>query len=890
MVANDDRVPAWRRYLRFTRENPARDVEDELAFHLQSTIDELLASGLSLEEARAAARAKFGDLEQISKILHTLTRQRERRMTRSDFFDRLKQDVVFAIRQLRKSPAFTAVAVLTLALGIGANSAIFSVMYTVMLKPLPYANSDRIITIGERSGGGTNAVTFGNYASWGQSQHTLDALAAFWGGGPMTLTGRGDATPIITISTTPSFWHVEFIPPALGRYYNEDEGRVGASPVAVISYALWQSRFSGDRRVIGKSVTLSGTDYTIVGVASPDYILGSPAERIWIPIKVDPARWNDHADHELSVVALVRRGLSIEDARRDLSGIERSLAKQYPNSGFEDVDVQSFARDLVGPVDRTLLYTLMAAVFVVLLIACANVANLLIARAGARRGEIAIRGALGASRGRIVAQLLVESLLLGIAGGVLGLAVAWAGVRFLVTSPAHIARLEFATLNWPVVAFTLALSIGCAIVFGMLPALRAARLDLQQTLRDGGRDAPGVARERLRGLLVVGELCLSQVLLIGAALLIRSALLVAAVPPGFDTKNLLITYIGLPPKSYGAPGALETGFQRVDAAIAAVPGVKSVGRTSLAPVQGGQWWNCNAMRPGSNRHDDGAFVANMRASNPQYFASIGQPILRGRMFNNTDVFGGAPVAIITRNLAHDLYGEKDPIGQLIASCVGGKKGAPLWRTVVGVIGDTKARGATTEPPREMYMPSSQWQNNYSMAYLIRGAVPVTSLVPAIRRAVANVDPQLTLLRTLTMDAAFASQQAVPRYTMWLLSLLGLTGLVLALVGVYGVIAYFVTQRTHEFGVRMALGAPGGSIRWMVVREGVVLGVIGVVAGTVTAFALTRFIASFLFGITAHDPLTYGIVALALAGVAALASYIPARRATRIDPLQALRTT
>jgi predicted permease len=280
----------------------------------------------------------------------------------------------------------------------------------------------------------------------------------------------------------------------------------------------------------------------------------------------------------------------------------------------------------------------------------------------------------------------------------------------------------------------------------------------------------------------------------------------------------------------------------------------------------------------------------MRASNPQYFASIGQPILRGRAFANTDVAGGAPVAIITRNLAHDLYGDRDPIGQLIASCLGGTKEQPLWRTVVGVIGDTKARGRTQDAPREMYMPSTQWQGNSSMAYLIRGSVPVTTLVPAIRRAVASVDPQLALSTTLTMDAAFAKQQAVPRFTMWLLSLLGATGLVLALVGVSGVIGYFVTQRTHEIGVRMALGAPGRSIRWMVVREGLVLGALGVVVGTAAAYALTRFLASFLFGITAHDPLTYGIVALLLACVAALASYIPASRATRIDPLDALRST
>ncbi len=811
-------------------------------------------------------------------------------MELKDQWQVVRQDVVFGLRQLRKSPGFTVAALLTLALGIGANSAIFSVLYSVMLNPLPFANSERMITIGERTGSSTNAVTFGNYATWKAAAHSLQTIAAYWGGGPRTLTGTGDPTPIATLSTTGSYWQAEFIPPVVGQYYNEDAERAGTTPVAVLSYSLWQSRFNGDRAIVGKQITLSGTDFTVVGVAPADYNLGAQPDRIWVPMKVEPARWNDHSDHELTVIALVKPGVPIAQATRELSAIERGLAKQYPNSGFEDVDVRLFADDLVGAVNRTLLFTLLGAVGLVLLIACANVANLLIARAGVRRAEIAIRAALGASRRRIVAQLLVESLLLALAGGVLGLLVAWAGVRFLVTSPASMARLKDATLNGPVVAFTLVLAMACAVVFGLLPALRATRLDLQQTLRDGGREASLSSRDRLRGLLVVGELCLTQVLLIGAALLIRSALLVQAVPPGFATNNVLITNVLLPAQRYGGPGAVEAGFLRLDEAIAAVPGVQAVGRTSLAPVQNGQAWNCMAMRPGSNGHDDGAFVANMRGANAAYFSVLGVPLLRGRAFNNTDVAGGPSVAIITRTLARDLYGTADPIGQVIASCVGGTQAAPLWRTVVGVIGDTRARGRATEPPREMYMPSAQWQGNTGMAFLVRGGVPVLTLVPAIRRAVATVDPQLALSNTTTMDDAFARLQALPRFTMWLLTLLGATGLVLAVVGVYGVIAYFVTQRTHEFGVRMALGATGASLQRLVVREGLVFALAGVATGTLAAYGLTRFLAGFMFGITTHDPVTYALVAGILGVVAALASFIPARRATRIDPLVALRSS
>ena len=890
MIPEDDRVPAWRRYARFLRGNPARDVDEEVEFHLQSTFDELVASGMSPEAARDAARRKFGDLDLIGETLYTLSRQRERRMEMRDRLQTIRQDVAFGLRQLRKSPGFTAAALATLALGIGANSAIFSVVYSVMLKPLPFANSDRIITIMETTNGtNANAATFGNYATWREQAHTLEAISANWLHNSRILTGFGEPTPVATLSTTAGFWKAEFIPPVIGSYYTEADERIGAPRVAVLSYGIWQTRFSGDRGIVGRRIVLDGADFTVVGVAPSGYDIASPPEMIWLPLRIDPTRWLDHSDHELAVVALVKPGVSIEQARHELSMIERGLAKQYPHSGFDDVEVRSYADDLVGTNNRILLLTLLGAVGLVLLIACANVANLLIARAGTRRTEIAIRGALGASRGRIVSQLLVESLLLGLTGGVLGLAVAWAGVRFLVTSPANMARLRESTLNLPVVAFTFGLAAACAIVFGLVPSLRAARLDLQRTLRDGGREGSAGSRDRLRGLLVIGELCLAQVLLIGAVLLIRSAALVAAVPPGFRTDNLLIVSVGLPQARYGQPGALEAGFSRIDQAIAAVPGVKAVGRTSLAPVVGGQWWNCNAWRPGSNGHDAGAYVANMRSANNGYFEMLGTPVLRGRTFNNTDVAEGAPVAVVTQQLAHDLSGDKDPIGQQIASCVSGNPDKPAWRTVVGVVGDTRARGRASEPPRELYMPAAQWPANNSMAYLVRGAVPVASLTPAIRRAVASVDPLLALSgRPITMDEAFAKLQALPRFAMWLLILLGATGLALAAVGVYGVIAYFVSQRTHEFGLRMALGAESGALQWMVVREGFVFGIAGVAVGTIAAYALTRFLSSFMFGISTHDPVTYAIVAGALAFIAALASYVPARRATRIDPLAALR--
>lgn len=887
-MRDDDREPAWRRYTRLARRDASRDVDEEVAFHLQSTIDEFVASGMTPAEAREAARTRFGDVERIGETLYTLSRQRERRMDVRDRLNTIKNDVMFGLRQLRKAPGFTAAALATLALGIGANSAIFSVVYAVMLKPLPFANSTRIITIGEQMPGGVNAVTFGNYASMRDNARSLQVIGAFWGGGPRTLTGRGDPTPIATVEATGSMWRVEFMPPVLGRYFTAADEGIGPTPVAVLSEGLWRERFNGDTSIVGKQITLSGLDYTVVAIAPQDKTIGMPADLIWVPMHVPPSRWNDHTDHELEVHALLKPGVSIERARAELSAIERPLAKQYPGAQFTDAVVRPYADDMVGDANRTLLFTLLGAVTLVLLIACANVANLLIARAKSRRPEIAIRGALGASRGRIVGQLLVESLILGLVGGLLGLAVAWAGVRFLVTSPASMARLRDTTLDGPVVLFTFGIAVACALLFGLLPALRVARTDLQQTLRDGGRESSVSARDRVRGLLVVGELGLAQVLLVGAVLLIRSAAILRAVPPGFATDDLLITNILLPPRQYGAPGRLEATFVQIDAAIAAIPGVKAVGRSSLAPVQSGGQWNCNAMRPGSTGLDAGAVGANMRGANNDYFTAIGEPVIRGRAFNNTDAADGPPVAIITRGLAHDLYGDADPVGQLITSCASATNQGPVWRTIVGVVGDTRARGRAEQPPREMYMPSAQWQQNYSMAFLIRGSVPVSTLLPSVRRAVASVDPALALSRTTTMDAAFADLQALPRFTMWLLILLGGTGLALAVVGVYGVIAYLVAQRTHEFGVRLALGAPGGSLQWMVVREGLVFGLAGVAVGTIAAFSLSRFLAALMYGITTHDAITYAAVAAALTLVAGLASFVPARRATRIAPVEALK--
>lgn len=886
MPRDDDRIPPWRRYLRFSRSDSASDVNEELAFHLQSAIDEFIAGGMSPADAREAARRKFGDVDGISQTLYSLSEQRERQMERSEWFGALKQDVVFGLRQLRKSPAFTIVAILTLALGIGANSAIFSVVYSVLLQPLPYAHADRIVTIAQVGEKDTlNFVPHGNYLAWrARSKSDFVDMAATWGTRTFTMLGKGDPTPTSVTIATASYFRTMFIPPLLGRYYSEDEDRDGAAPVAVLSEAMWRSRFAGDSSVVGQTVNLDSKPTRIIGVAPQDYVLSPPAERMWMPLAPPQERFTDFGDHELRVYGLLKPGVLPSNAVAHLRAIETPIAQENQHHGYDGgIAVVPYVDRLLGPQKQNL-YMLLGAVFLVLLIACGNIANLLLARASVRRGEIAIRGALGASRQRIVMQLLVESVILAIGGAVVGLLVAYVGMRFLVTSPASIPRLQNTTLNVPVLLFTLALAMGCAVIFGLIPALRAARTDLQQTLRDGGRDSRTAARERLRGALVISELCVAQILLVGAGLLIRSSINIQAVPAGFDTDNLLMMSVGLPTAKYEKADDWRRAFDDMERQIRAIPGVKSVGYAQVAPIYGGGW-NWTSFREGSDSHDEGSLTTDMRSVSTDYFSTLGMHLLRGRAFTIADGPDASPVAIISRSVAKKLFGDADPIGKRISN---GKVDKPGWKEIVGVVDDIHGNGLADPPFPALYMPAATWPNP-SMTFMIRGSVPATTLVPAVRQAVAALDPQLPLSGVSTMSDAIGAQMALPRFNTWLLGLLGGTGLILAIVGVYGVVGYFVTQRYHEIGVRVALGASSGAVQGLVVRQGLVLAGIGIVAGIPLALLATRLLRSFMFGITPHDPMTFAVVSMILGAVTVAASYIPARRATRIDPLEALRS-
>ena len=875
--------PRWRRYLRFWRADATGDMRDELRFHLEERVAENLAAGMSPEDARRAAAERFGDVEAIERSLASLTRERETMERRVAWRQVIAQDLRYAARQLARNPVFTGVAVLTLALGIGANTAIFSAVYSVLLRPLPYAHADRLVELREGAqGGGSMNVTAGNYDVWRQRSPRFTALGAYWYGS-FTLTGAGAPERLLALEASADYWRALYIPPLAGRYFGPAEDEPGAPNVVVLSYALWSSTFASDPRVVGKTITLNGNGYTVIGVAPADYALTTAAPAIWVPLALTAAERAEHADHELTVIGLLRDGDAIPDAVRDLTAVQHQLAHDYPRAGIDGSIVALPLRDSVVGQVRPMMLVLFGAVGLVLLIACGNVMNLLLARAALRRKEVALRSALGAGRGRIVAQLLTESVLLAALGGVAGVAVAALGLRALIrVSPANVPRLSEATLDAPVLAFAAIVALVCGVVFGVWPALRATRLDLQQALREGSRDATLSVRGSMRTLLVIAEVSLALVLLVGAGLLVRSAIARQQVAPGFDPHGLLVAGVALPAARYPNDSAVTAAFERITAAVQGVPGATSVAMVSRLPI-GAFGDDCAAWPEGGTQEANGV-DANLRVASGNYFATMRTPLLRGRTFGTGDVAGALPVVVINESLAHRLFGSADPIGRRIAHCTGS---APVWRQVVGVVGDMRARGLDEAPPNEVFYPVAQMHES-SMSLVIRSSVPPASLTAGVRRAVARVDPELAVSGASTMDGIIALSLATPRFATTLLVLLGLTGLALAAVGIYGIIAYFVSQRAHEIGVRMALGATRGGVSRMVLRQGLILAGAGIAIGLVASVAATRVLAGMVYGVGTRDPVTFLGVAALLLLVAALASLVPAHRATRLDPLEALR--
>jgi putative ABC transport system permease protein len=797
------------------------------------------------------------------------------------------QDLRFGLRMLFKHPGFAFVAVLTLALGIGANTAIFSVVNALILRPLPYPEPERLVWVEEisKQTNTAQAAWGGHFLAWQEHSQTLEGIAQI-DSATRTLTGAGEPERVevglISASLLPLLG-AQPLPP--GRNFTTTEDRPGSERVAILSHGLWQRRYNSDQGIVGRSVTLNDSNYTVIGVMPTNFRLFYRFD-VWVPLALDPQRELSGETRSFqSTVARLKPGVSQEQARAELDTLLQRYETTRPE-GRPRIESRTrlvpLQEHFLGDRRRPLL-VLLGAVALVLLIACANVANLLLARAATRQKELAIRAALGAGRLRLVRQLLTECLLLSAAGGAAGLLLAaWLTGLLGSLNPTdtfgELGRLAVITIDRRVLGFTLLISLATGVLFGLLPALRLSHPNLNVSLKEGGRGS-GLHGHGLRSALMVSEVALAIVLAVGAGLLIRSFVKLLNVDPGYRAENLLTARLALPPR-YRDNAQRVQFYERVLQRLAALPGITSVGATTHLPLTGynmGSTLRVEGRTPQPGEREPGAPVARV---NPDYFRTMGIGLRAGRLFNDGDTEGAPNVAVLSETLARRLFSDADPLGKRLA--VGG-----LNTTIVGVVNDIRYTGLDGEVEQAVYLSYRQLPRA-GMVLVLRGAVEPSSLVPALRNAVHEVDPALPVYDVLTMDERLSNSVAARRFNLLLLGGFAALALVLAGVGVYGVIAYVVTQRTHEIGIRMALGAQSADVVRLFIKQGMALVLLGVALGSAGAFALTRLMSGLLFDVGANDPLTFAGVALLLSLIALVACYLPARRAARIDPLVALR--
>jgi putative ABC transport system permease protein len=796
----------------------------------------------------------------------------------------LLRDIRYGIRSLAKRPGFTAIALLALTLGIGANTAIFTLVNAVLLRPLPFAEPDRLVWMfgNIRTGSNRASVSPLDYLDYRQQNSSFEQFAAQLSfPASINLTGSGEPEQLKAGAVTGNYFQALGGQPVLGRTFQLENEKPGNDQVAVLSYALWQKRFSGDAGIVNKSITLDGKAFQVLGVMPPTFSLPQSAE-IWVPLNFDASPgMKQRKAHFLRPIGKLKAGVSLAQAQADLDVVAKRLEQQYPesNTGW-NLRLVSLREQLVGNTRPTLLI-LFGAVGFVLLIACANVANLLLVRAAGRQKEIALRSALGAGRLRIIRQMITESVLLALVGGTLGTLLAVWAVDVMVTmSEGSIPATANVKIDATVLGFTLLISLVTGVLFGLAPALRTMRVNLIDSLKEGGRSgSEGARRNRTRSALVVLESAIAVVLLIGAGLLIRSLVRLQNISPGFEAQNVLTMRVELPRGKYDAPDKQANFFAELENRLASVPGVETVGFVSELPLGG----RPNDMpytvegRPTSGPND--GYDDDFRRINRQYFDALKIPFLRGRNFTDQEVRQGAKVVIISDLLARQVFPNEEPLGKRLIMSFGKQ---PF--EIVGIVGDIRHRGLESEPRPAMYMPVYE----RTMTAVLRTKVDPSSLGAAVRKEVQTIDPDQPVADLKTMEQWLDTAVAEPRYRTGLIALFALVALILASTGIYGVMSYSVTQRTHEIGVRMALGARRFDVLKLVVRQGMGLVVVGVIIGLLAAVGLTRLMSSLLFGVTAKDPLTFGAVATGLTLVAFIACYLPARRATKVDPLEALR--
>ena len=803
----------------------------------------------------------------------------------------LLQDLRYAIRLLGKSPGFTAIAILTLALGIGANTAIFTVVNAVLLRPLGFRDPSRVVLVAEKSAYPTVSTSYQNYVDWRDQSHSFESMEATRGT-TITLTGSGEPERLNARMATAPLFSLLGVNAILGRTFLSEEDRAGGAPVVVLGYGLWQRRFGGARDILGRSITLDSQPYTVVGVLPSGFEFLQPAD-IFLPFtpwaKTLPDDRNWHPG--IFPIARLKEGISREQARTEMVGITKRLEEQYPiyNTGTS-ADVVDLQEQLVKGV-RPALLLLLGAVAAVLLIACVNVANLLLARAASRGREVAIRTSMGASRWRVTRQLITESVLLSLAGGVLGLLFAWASLGPLLKLSATSLPAVFAvSLDRWVLFFTLAVSLVTGLLFGIVPALRTAKLDLRETLNESSRGSTaGPGHHRIRGALVAGEIAMAMLLLVGAGLLLRSFSRLQDIPPGFQADHLLVADLPLSLTAYAKPEQRFQFFDRIVERVKSLPGVRSAGAASFLPVSGGGGllhFNIYG-RPPKSPHD--YIATGYRTTTPNYFETLGMPLAEGRFFTAADTEKAPAVVVINATMAKTYFPGENPLGKRLQVGATPESDVP-WMEVVGVVGDVR-QGLDLDPKAEMYLPyrqADQLLPVFQLSIVLRTATDPMLQASALRSALAEIDPNQPLVRVRTMEENMAATVAQPRFRTWLIGIFAGLALILAGVGVYGVMSYTVTQRTSEIGIRVTLGAQPEDVFRIVVGEGLRLALTGVGAGMLGALALTRLLRSFLYGVSAYDPLTFVGVALILTLVAVAASFFPARRATLVDPMVALR--
>jgi len=809
----------------------------------------------------------------------------------------LLRDLKFALRMLRRSPGVTAAAVFALALGIGANSAIFSVVDNVLLRPLPYPHSDELVAVhraATKLGFGDGPFSYPDFKDL-QAQNRVFTNVGVWADGDINLSGgSGNAERALMNLVSPSLLPTLGVSPIVGRNFVEDETKKGNDHVCLLSWALAQRRFGSPHAALGQSVRLDGVDFQIIGVLPRGFQLQARAD-VWMPTSTSLEFLEIRDAHFLRTIARRKPGVSDAQIRTDLAAFTQRLVEAhgdiYPASMGLETTARSYLDEVVGNV-RLPLLVLLGAVAFVLLIACANVANLLLARAATRHREMAIRTALGAGRARLMRQMLTESLLLSFVGAALGLAFAAWGIDGLVAlAPDAVPRAAEITLDARILLFTIAVAAATGVAFGLMPALAASRPDMHDALKDGTRGTTA-GRGRLRKALVIAEVALSLILLVGTGLMVRSFVRLKNVDPGFRPDHALSASISLPVADNRTTDADRERFVRfftdVDTRLARLPGVTAVGGINIMPLSGNStdmWVDLDGYTP----HDASEKLdCEIREVAGDWFAAMGVPIVRGRAFVPGDAKTAPQVAIVNQAWVHRWSPDRDPLGRRIRLGHPADKDPP-WSTIVGVIGDVHGYGLDRPTRTEIYFPQQQRRDAPQMTVVVRTAGDPAPLLAAVRGAIAEVDPQQPIFDVRTLDELVSTSLAQRRFTLTLMLLFGVVALVLAGVGIYGVMSYTVAQRTQEIGIRVALGATGGSVLAMVLRDGMRLVVIGLALGTVGALVLTRLGASLLWGVSSSDALTYVLLAIVLAAVALVAIVVPARRATRIDPMQALRS-